>query len=211
LEELGRGLAESERPDFWALFWERYVESKLDYKSGVEVLKNKHRQAGEDCLGLLQWLEPMAPELRYGHQVELLREVFAQQYQQKAGEVKPVKEHATGVVCNPHDPDAQWSAKGKDKHKKTWVGYKAQIAESLPEKDTLNQERFITSIVTQKASESDDPGLDQTFQDQALSGLDRPTEFMSMGPTFQPFDSIKLRRKAGSSSDRRSPALIGLD
>jgi len=177
LEELGRGLAESERPDFWALFWERYVENKLDYKSGIEVLKNKHRQAGEDCLGLLQWLEPMAPELRYGQQVELLREVFAQQYQQKAGEVKPVKEHATGVVRNPHDPDAQWSAKGKDKHKKTWVGYNAQIAESLPEKDALNQERFITSIVTQKASESDDPGLDQTFQDQALSGLDRPTEF----------------------------------
>lgn len=31
--------------------------------------------------------------------------------------------------------------------------------------------------MTQKASESDDPGFDQTFQDQALSGLDRPTEF----------------------------------
>ena len=60
LEELGRGLAKSERPDFWELFWERYVESKLDYKSGQEVLKNKHRQAGEDCLRLLQWLEPMA-------------------------------------------------------------------------------------------------------------------------------------------------------
>jgi hypothetical protein len=177
LEELERGLAESERPDFWALFWERYVESKLDYRSGVEVLKNKHRQAGEDCLRLLQWLEPMAPELRYGQQVELLREVFAQQYQQKAGQVKPVKEHATGVVRDPHDPDAQWSAKGKDKQKKTWLGYKAQIAESLPEKDALNQERFITSIVTHKATESDDPGLDQTFQDQALSGLDRPTEF----------------------------------
>src|SRR4029077_14925138 len=87
----------------------------------MEVLKNKHRQAGEDCLGLLQWLEPLAPELRYGQQVELLREVFAQQYQQKAGEGKPVKEHATAVVRNPHDPDAQWSAKGKDKHKKTWA------------------------------------------------------------------------------------------
>jgi DDE family transposase len=159
------------------LFWERYVESKLDYKSGVEVLKNKHRQAREDCLRLLQWLEPMVPELRYGQQVELLREVFAQQYQQKASQVKPVKEHATGVVRNPHDPDAQWSAKGKDKQKKTWVGYKTQIAESLPEKDALNQECFISSIVTQKASESDDPGLDQTFQDQVLSALDRPTEF----------------------------------
>ena len=107
---------------------------------------------------------------------ELLRKVFAQQYQQKAGQVKPVKQHATGVIRNPHDPDAQWSAKGKGKQKKTWVGYKAQIAESLPEKDALSQERFITSIVTQKASESDDPGLDQTFQDQALSGLDRPIE-----------------------------------
>jgi hypothetical protein len=181
LEELARRLKNSERPDFWELFWERYVESKLDYKSGVEVLKAKHRQAGEDCLRLLQWLEPMAAELRYGQQVELLREVFAQQYQQKGGQVKPVKEHATGVVQNPHDPDAQWSAKGKGKQKKTWVGYKAQVAESLPEKDAPSQKRFITSIVTQKASESDDPGLDQTFHDQALSGLDRPTEFFVDG------------------------------
>ena len=176
LEELAQSLAESQRPEFWELFWERYVESKLDYKSGVEVLKTKQRQAGQDCLRLLQWLEPMAAELRYGRAVELLRRVFAQQYQQKAGQVKPVKEHATGVVQNPHDPDAQWSAKGKGKQKKTWVGYKAQVAESLPEKDAPNQKRFITSIVTQKASESDDPGLDQTFQAQALSGLDRPTE-----------------------------------
>jgi len=123
----------------------------------------------------------MAPELRYGQEVELLREVFAQQYQPKAGQVKPVKQHATGVVQNPHDPDAQWSAKGKGKQKKTWVGYKAQVAESLPVKDAPSQKRFITSIVTQKASESDDPGLDQTFYDQALSGLDRPTEFFVDG------------------------------
>ena len=181
LEEIARRLKDSERPDFWELFWERYVESKLDYKSGGEVLKAKHRQAGEDCLRLLQWLEPMAAELRYGQQVELLREVFAQQYQQKAGQVKPVKEHATGVVRNPHDPDAQWSAKGKGKQKKTWVGYKTQVAESLPEKDAPGQKRFITSIVTQKASESDDPGLDQTFNDQALSGLNRPSEFFVDG------------------------------
>src|SRR5260370_39729978 len=97
--------------------------------------------------------------------------VFAHKNEQKGGQVKPVKEHATGVVQNPHDPDAQWSAKGKGKQKKTWVGYKAQVAESLAEKEAPNQKRFITSIVTQKATESDDPGLDQTFYDQALSGL----------------------------------------
>ncbi len=50
-------------------------------------------------------------------------------------------------------------AKGTGKQKKTRVGYKAQIAESLPEKDALNQNRVITSIVTQRANESDEPGL----------------------------------------------------
>src|SRR5258707_11940424 len=176
LEELAGGLTEQERPDFWALFWERYVESKLDYKSGIEVLKTKQRQAGQDCLRLLQWLEPMAPELRYGRQVDLLREVFAQQYELKEGQPEAVKAHATGVGLNPHDPDAQVSAKGPDKEKKSGVGYKGQVAETLPEKDAVNQAHFIASVVTQKASESDDPGLDQTFQDQAVSGLDRPTE-----------------------------------
>src|SRR5260221_13832778 len=121
LEELVQSLAESQRPEFWELFWERYVESKLEYKSGVEVLKTKHRQAGQDCLRLLQWLEPMAAELRYCQQVEPLRKGFAQQYQQKAGQVKPVKEHATRVVQNPHDPAAQWSAKGNAKPHKTWA------------------------------------------------------------------------------------------
>jgi hypothetical protein len=42
------------------------------------VLKSKHRQAGEDCLRLLQWLEPMAPQLRYGQQVMLCAYVIAQ-------------------------------------------------------------------------------------------------------------------------------------
>jgi hypothetical protein len=46
----------------------------------------------------------------------------------------------------------------------------------LPEEDSLKQKRFITSIVTQKAIASDDPGLDETLRDQAVSGLQRPSE-----------------------------------
>src|SRR6202795_1230902 len=176
LEELGARLAECERPDFWELFWERYVQSKLDYRAGQELLKNKHNQAGEDCRRLLQWLAPMAPELGYGQPVEVLREVFRQQYVVKSAAVQAVKEHAPGIVCNPHDPDAQWSAKGQGKEQKSWVGYKVQVAESLPEEDSAQQKRFITSIVTQKAIASDYPGLDETLRDQILSGLQRPTE-----------------------------------
>src|ERR1700756_739667 len=59
LEELQPWLQTQPLPDFWALLWERYVESKLDYKSGEETLRAKLQQAGEDCLGLLQWLEPL--------------------------------------------------------------------------------------------------------------------------------------------------------
>jgi hypothetical protein len=40
----------------------------------------------------------------------------------------------------------------------------------------LKQKRFITLMVTQKAIASDDPGLDETLSDQAVSGSERPTE-----------------------------------
>jgi Transposase domain (DUF772) len=37
LEELDGNLTEEQRPEFWEPLWERYVESKLDYKSAEEV------------------------------------------------------------------------------------------------------------------------------------------------------------------------------
>ena len=139
LEELEGRLAKSERPDFWELFWERYVESKLDYKSGAETLKAKQRQSGVDCLRLLQWLEPLGAQVRDARQIRLLREVFSQQYELDNSEPKPVKLHATGVIQSPHDPEAQWSAKGHGVQKKSWVGYKVQVAESLGRRPILRQ------------------------------------------------------------------------
>jgi hypothetical protein len=178
LEELGQALPPKARADFWPLLWERYVENKLDYRSSPEVLRTKQIQAGEDCLLLLQWLEATGSDLRYGRQVELLREVFAQQFELKANQPEPVKEHAAGVVQSPHDPDAQWSAKGRGKHRKSWVGYKVQVAETLPEE---NRPAFLVSVVTQKATESDEPGLDQTLEAQARSDLGPPTELYADG------------------------------
>jgi transposase len=178
LEELGQALPQKARPDFWPVLWERYVENKLDYRSSPEVLRSKQVQAGEDCLLVLQWLEATGSDLRYGRQVELLREVFDQQFELKANQPEPVKEHAAGVVQSPHDPDAQWSAKGRGKHRKSWVGYKVQVAETLPEE---SQPAFLVSVVTQKATASDEPGLDQTLEAQAQSGLERPRELYADG------------------------------
>lgn len=180
LEELQPQLKSDQLPTFWAVVWERYVESKLDYKSSEETLRAKQRQAGEDCWRLLQWPDPLPVELREGKQLALLREVFAQQYVVEGAErVEPVKVHATGVVQNPHDPEAEWSAKGRGKHKKEWVGYKVQIAETVPAQE--GQIGFITSMVTQRASESDDPGLELTLQKQEQLGLKRPSEMYADG------------------------------
>lgn len=66
LEELDGSLTEGERPEFWEQLWERYVESKLDYKSAEETLQFKRRQAGADCLRLLKWLEPLSTEVSRG-------------------------------------------------------------------------------------------------------------------------------------------------
>jgi transposase len=178
LEELSAVLAE--RPDFWPLLWERYVESKLDYKSTEVALKEKQRQAGEDSWRLLHWLEALSVNVRQGQQVELLRRVFGEYYTLEENcEVMPVKEHGSGVVQNPHDPEAQWSAKGHGKARKDWVGYKVQVAESIgpkPEKKVEPARNFLTSLVTQSAIESDDAGLPATLEAQSQGGLEAPAE-----------------------------------
>jgi transposase len=180
LEELAMAVAEEERPDFWAQLWERYVESKLDYKSTEEVLKKKQVLAGEDSWRLLRWLEPLPTSVRNGQQVELLRRVFGEYYIIAGNaEVTPVKEHGPAVVQNPHDPQAQWSAKGRGKARHEWVGYKVQVAESIgpkPEKKGEPVRNFLTSLVTQSAIESDDAGLPATLEAQKQSNLEVPVE-----------------------------------
>jgi hypothetical protein len=139
-------------------------------------------------LRLLNWLEPLGAEIREAKAVALLREVFAQQYEvdqsQKTStssleSIEPVKVHATGVVQNPHDPEAQWSAKGQGKQKKDWVGYKVQVAETVGSQEDPSS--FITSVVTQRATESDDAGLPASLQKQEALGLERPSKLYADG------------------------------
>jgi hypothetical protein len=45
LEELAEALPEPARPAFWPLLWDRYVDSKLDYRSSADALQDKFRQS----------------------------------------------------------------------------------------------------------------------------------------------------------------------
>jgi hypothetical protein len=139
----------------------------------------------------LRWIDGLTAELREGKQVGLLQRVFGEYYAAAEGsEVEPVRVHPTAAVKNPHDPEAHWSAKshGQDrkeskdsrrKDRKEWTGYKVQVAESIaPKPDQNNQPpgHFITSIVTQGATESDEAGLVATMEHQRSSGLGTPQE-----------------------------------
>jgi transposase len=101
LEELAPALPEPARPAFWPWLWDRYVESKLDYRSSAEALQDKFRQAGADGLGLLQWLECLRTDLRYGTQVELLAEVLGQRFALKDNRPEPLEQSEGSAGLKP--------------------------------------------------------------------------------------------------------------
>ena len=193
LEELAEALPETERPDFWPLLWERYVENKLDYKSAEVVLRSKQRQAGEDISLLLRWLDPLPLEIREGRQVRLLRKVFEENYTlERSGEDEQVKVRGSGTVQTPHEPEAQYCVKGQGKTRRSWVGYRVQVAESIGEGGSGN---FLTSIVTQKATGSDDAGLPATLEKQKAMGLEPPSELYVDGAYISAESLVQAERE----------------
>jgi transposase len=90
LQKLEVALRPEDRPGFWLGLWERYVESQTDYRASSETLARKLVEAGSDAWQLLQWLDqPEGAALAQGPQVQLLRRVFAEQFELGVGPGKP--------------------------------------------------------------------------------------------------------------------------
>jgi len=90
LKELEEGVPAEARPGFWVGLWERYVESQVDYRVSAEALGRKLAEAGTDAWQLLEWLgQAKASPAATGAQVELLRRVFAEQFDLRPGQATP--------------------------------------------------------------------------------------------------------------------------
>jgi len=181
LRELDLILGERERPEFWEVLWERYVESKLDYRAPEVELKNKMRQAGEDIQRLRKWVGDQKEKqevIKEAGQMKLLDRVFEEQYAVQETEVVEVRrEEPVGAVKNPHDPDVEWAAKGQGKNKKEFEGYKVQVAETVngePVEKGEPAKNFLTAVSIQRATESDEAGRQQVLEEQGEMGLERP-------------------------------------
>lgn len=175
------------RPAAWPVWWERYVESRPDYQAPRETLTAKMIQAGHDARDLLEWVGTLPEALRQTRPLETLRRVFEEHFEQTP-ELTDRPAQPPGAVQNPHDPEAQWSSKRTmTAPAKSWVGYKAQVAETVPSADDppgAPTEAVITAVVTQPAIASDKAALPMVEQEWARTNQTTPdTLYVDAGYT----------------------------
>jgi transposase len=164
-------------PSAWASYWDRYVESKLDPRARAPALEAKAAQAGADMLTIWK-AAAVCWDIGQRDAFVLLQRVFLENYTvDAAGCAHKTRAPPTGAVQNPHEPEAQWSSKSTAQDK-TWVGYKAQVAETVQDEPRQAHEptaNFLTAIVTQNAPASDKPGMAEVLSEQHAMGLDSPS------------------------------------
>lgn len=189
LEELlDRQAPTEDRPALWPVWWERYVESHLDYRVEPAVLQVKLHQAGEDIAKLLAWVN-QSPSAAWtsGAKVQLLRRVGSEYFElpescAQAAAPLPKEKTPAGAVKNPHDPEAQWAKKGSGAQKKEIVGFKVQVCETAQEQPLAKgqpTQQFLTAIETQLATASDERGMEQVNQAEARQNLPQaPTTYV---------------------------------
>jgi hypothetical protein len=181
LQELEQNAVLFNKPGWWPTLVDRYVSSKLDYRTEAKVLKEKMDQAGADAWMVAQWFNRLSDSaIAQGPQCQLLERVLRENFQcTESGVREQTQAQPAGAVHNPHDPEAQWAAKGQGKHKKEHVGYKIQVAESVVTEPLAKGEptrSFITGMATQPAIASDEAGAEQVQKEQAAMGLEKPEE-----------------------------------
>ena len=164
-------------PETWAVYWERYVENKIDPRAGRKTLEGKSLETGGDMLAIWKDVSDIWP-IASRNSFVLMQRVFLENYEfAPDGRTQATRAQPTGAVNNPHEPEAQWSSKSstQDKH---WVGYKVQVAETAQEQPRQTGEptaNFLTCIVTQDAPDSDKTGMTHVFEEQRDMGLDAPS------------------------------------
>lgn len=199
--------ADEALPEAWAPYWERYVQTKLDPRAQAPALEAKSAQAGTDLLRL--WMESAGCRDIEGRDAfVLLQRVFLENYTLTAGgQLEKPRAQPTGAVQNPHEPEAQWSSKSTLRDK-SWVGYKAQVAETVQEQPRQPGEptaNFLTALETQNAPASEKPGMAQVLHAQQAMGLQAPSALYVDG-AYVCSEALKDAREQGRELRGPAPA-----
>ena len=188
----------------WELLWERYCEGGVDWRRQNKAkLGKKLQQAGEDAHCILRWWEEQDSALPEGaqQQLELLQRVFDERFEVDADGVQQRRHPPSGAVQNPHDPEAQWACKDP-KGKSAWVGYKAQLMETVPEEPRPKEkgeptEEFLTEVSTTEAIASDMDGMERALEAQEQQGQWPPSELL-VDAAYVTDDTLHEAQEAGT-------------
>lgn len=203
------------KPPSWDVWLERYCRTKVDWRSNAVQLREKMKQAGEDAAAILTWVE--GKEMPAGlAEVAVLKRVFEEQFETGAEKTiaqRPVE--SSGTIKNPHDVDAQWSAKDAEK-KTAWVGYKAQVMETVAEDGKVCEqgtptEQFITEITTTEAIAGDIDGMERTLKAHEDRGQESPSELF-VDTAYVTDDTLAQAKETGTELTgpaRESPQHLG--
>jgi len=162
----------------FAGYKERYCQSQVQWhRLDKKTLKEKAVEAGGDALKLIAWARRQPDAIRDHDRTLLLERVFLEQYE--VGQAVLKKKEDSGTIKNPHDPEAQWSSKDQNKNK-TWVGYKVQVSETVPDDEAKKKgeptEQFITEVTTTEAIASDLDGMGRNLDSQKQHHDDVPSQ-----------------------------------
>lgn len=199
--------ADGALPEGWFAYWELYVESKVDPRAKAPALEAKSAQAGADMLAI--WKDAAGCwSIIERDSFVLMQRVFLENYALDAqGDAQKTRVQPTGAVHNPHEPEAQWSSKSTTKDK-SWVGYKAQVAETVQEQPREAGEptaNFLTAIVTQNAPASDKAGMAEVSDEQEAMGLDAPSALYVDG-AYVSSEALKAASEQGRELRGPAPA-----
>lgn len=177
-----------------APFQEHYGQRLNIYGLSQTQVRAQLIQAGSDGHWLLRQLDQSAPaEICQLPQVQILRQVLAQQFPQGPGQPPAAKRPAgKTVIESPHEPEARAGSK-RDKH---WQGYKAQLTETCD----ADRPPLIVDVEPTNALDQDSPQLPAIQQRLEQSGL-RPAE--------QYVDQAYISAEHLAESAQRGIALLG--
>lgn len=141
-------------------FHERYVDKVSTYRMTEAEKKLAVRQAGISMKAFLTWAqsEQVVHALSAMQSLKTMMTVFAQNFIDNGVEPELIKvATGKGHVCSPHEPEAEYANKGK----KGWIGYKAQVAESV----NSGGQNFITHIDLEAATQFDGDCVESVISD----------------------------------------------
>jgi len=150
-------------PEWWEPWHSRYADRHPDElrHASEDRLRTTFAQAGFDAREVLGRAAQWGSVVTDANPVALLRRVYDEQFEQQDGTPRQRRAAPAGAVQNPHDPESSWCTK-RSLGKTGWVGYKAQVCETVPEQPRQRgepTEAVITAIVTQPANTNDASSL----------------------------------------------------